>query len=546
MRALKALSCMLVLAVLPSCDSSGPPIFQVSGHYEGSLTDHSDGKTYRQTPVCTDISSEPTTAPAIVVMDGSGTAKLTLQISNVTDTGLTVQSTPGMVQPMDLTLDSSSQCYLGSVGVKVTLCVTQPEITLEVQNPYDNSDLMSLVLYQFKTGDAAQVQETPQAYTLTGAITRARTMSFASRIEFEHVVQAKLAAQAAYLHLLPQITMSTIANSISPAPLSFVGTFQTALQSIGDLAPFLLPSRWLQAAATEQQSKAEQDSEILMRLDTGVQVEGLFYAYARDKKTRELTQAFLAQLIDPNTGIRHEVKVREDLGQLPVGSTLTIDSIINQTQQNLSVLNQVTSEDLSSISQTLGYFNPTTVTDAAIDTELVPIATAKPIDFNTVNSAALNRSYELDQMDYLINAANETKTAKYFEWLDPAGDPNLGLGAALPVNIELSQSQIQELNIDKQQLQSILSQKVFNAVTDYSQALDNYRGAQDGLAIQTNLLATEMANLKTGVNVDLFGLVSILQNYLAAQIMIESSNANYRVARSEVDRLLLEGYYANF
>ena len=48
------------------------------------------------------------------------------------------------------------------------------------------------------------------------------------------------------------------------------------------------------------------------------------------------------------------------------------------------------------------------------------------------------------------------------------------------------------------------------------------------------------------MTIDFFGLIGILQDYLNGEIQVESSRANYRVARSEIDRLLLQGYYASF
>ncbi len=125
-------------------------------------------------------------------------------------------------------------------------------------------------------------------------------------------------------------------------------------------------------------------------------------------------------------------------------------------------------------------------------------------------------------------------------------DPSLGLGFALPSEIELSSSQIRELRIDRQQLQSLLSSKVLNAVTDYQQALSSYKIAQEGVSKAAELRDITITNIETGVSNDLFGLVSSLQNLLSANISLQTAIANYRVARSEIDRLLLQGHYANF
>ena len=544
----KHLFLMAAIAVFATgCRTNPKAIFQISGHFEGSLTNHLDGVTYTQTAVSTDLkpNSDPANLPTIVLVDRAGATQIKFEIQSITNRSLTVLVTPGMAQPMTLTQDKNSGCYVASGNVVAKFCASEPEITfdlLSAKDSKDSAELLTLVMYQFKTGDAVEVKETPQAFTLSQAIERARTKSFTSRIEFEHVLQAKKRAKAAYLHLLPQLTLGTIAGNVTVAPLAFVGSFSTILQAIGDLCPFLLPDRWFQTAEAKQQSKAEIDTNILMRLDMGVQIEGLFYVYNRDSRTRDLTTTIRNRAIK----IRNEVRIRENMGQLPLGSTQNLNSIVNQIQQGLYVLDQIKAEDMATISQSLGFYGPMAVSAATIDTELVPIESASPVDYETINSAALSRSYELDQMDDLIAAAKDAKKASMFNWIDPAGDPNLGLGLALPTNVAVIASQVRELGIDKQQLQSILSQKVFDAVTDYNEARKAYQQASDGMKIQKSRLRTAEASLNAGVKVDFFGLIGILQDYLTGEISLESSNTNYRIARSQIDRLLLQGYYARF
>ena len=524
-----------VMGCLPSAPSAFDLFGDLSGHYEGALTNHLDGKTYSQTAVNADIAAHEKFPVTVAIKDERGTPRLTFTVSNVTRKSITFLSSIGMTTAIKLAVDPITECFVG-VGVqKIILCAEGPEVSFEIQNPKDGTSQLSLVMHHFNKSDSAPPQEISQSFSLTKAISQARTKSFTSRIEFEHLVQAKARAKAAYLHLLPQITLGTIANNLTPS-------FSSILGAIGDLAPFLLPGRWIEADQAVQQSKAEQDASLLMRLDMGVQVEGLFYAYARDSKTRDLTHDIFTRA----TAIRDEVKVREDLGQLPLGSTANLDSILNQIQQNLTVLDQVKAEDLASISQTLGFFSPTAVGDAVIDAELVPIDNAPPVDFKVINAAALDRAIELDQMDDLIVAATDAKKASYFSWLDPYGDPSLGLGFALPSQVTVLKSQKNELKTARGQLEQIVSQKAFSATVDYEQALASYKTANEGMSIQQNRLDTMMSNLNAGVKVDFFGLIGILQDYLSGEISIEAARANYRVARAEIDRLLLQGYYAKF
>lgn len=520
------------LLALSGCDQNGSLSLN-SGHYEGTLTTHLRS-TYNQTPVKADIQTVQDPIE-LTFVDPSNQPALQIEIRRSGSDSITVKSQVATANE-EVSLRLGSDCFSGKTqkGGSVTLCAAESGFSFEVSD--ENSvPVLSLSVFQFPVAKSSPNPEPARNFTLTDAIARARSQSFGSKIEFEHVVQAKALSRAAYLHLLPQITLGTVVNNITPS-------FSSILGSIGDLAPFLLPNRWLAASQAADQSKAEQDTQRIMRLDMGVNVEGLFYAYARDKATRELTGATL----DKATSVRNEVKIREELGLLAAGSTDNMNSSINQIEQSLLVLDQVLAEDLSAISQALGYFSPKQVLDAVIDQETSPIESAPSVSYDDINALALNRSFEVDQLNWLIDSAQKGKETKYFTWLDPAGDPNLGLGAALGSQIEVSNSQIHELEIDREQLKSILSQKVFNGVTNYQQAVSAFTESKKGISIQERRMNQALSDLETGKRVDFFGLVSIFQDYLAAEISIESARANYRVARSQLERLTLKGYYGQF
>jgi hypothetical protein len=541
MSKLQTLSLLTSFLALAACDPKTSELSMSPGTYEGSLITQANGK-YQQTSVKIDVTGDelPST---ISVNDMRGEPALTVRILNTADSSIELQSSLGMSTPLTLKSDDkATECYTAKADVAVTLCPSKTGLTFDIRDSSKNIDIVSLSLHLLDTKNTSEPDEKPQAFTLSQAIERARTMSFQSRIEYEHVIQAKNQAKAAYLHLLPQLTLSTVANNITVAPLAFAATFTTALQDIGDLAPFLLPSRWFQAAAAKDQSKAEQDTYKLMRLDMGVQVEGLFYTYERDKASAAFTTDTLSKAV----AIQKKVRILQNLGALPPPSAENMDAIVNQIEANQISFKSVLAEDLSAVSASLGFFSPIAVTDATVDNEQVPIDAAVSYEYPAVNSLALQQAIELNQMDDLIAAAKQQKHASYFSFLDPYGDPNLGLGAALPAQIAVQSSQIRELGIDRDQLKEVISQRSFNGVTDYGTALLLYQKSKEAMSIQQTRLNTETNYLNNGTNVDFFGLVQIFQDYLNAEINLESARANYRVARSEIDRLLLQGYYARF
>ena len=374
--------------------------------------------------------------------------------------------------------------------------------------------------------------ETPQAYTVATAIDRAMKMNFDSRIEFEHVIQAKQNAKAAYLNLLPHLSINSILALVVPSPASI-------LSVAGDLVPFLLPSRWFQAKQAKDNSWAEQQALVLMRMDTATLVEGLFYANERDRAV----QGIYKGLLDTAGVVREEVRMREKMGQYPKGSTDNLDSIINSMNQDYDLYNQVLAEDLASISQSLGYYTPTAVSAAALGAEPDNIDQAKAMDLKTITDTAVQRSFELKQIDDLMAASKNSKNQLYFNWLDPVGDPTANLGFNLKANFAVANSKITEVQLRRSQIQNILENKAFAAVTEYNQSLKTYAEAKDGVAINQRRMNQILNFVKVGNDVDLFHILDIVQDSLAAGMRQANALTTYRISRGKIDRLLLQGYY---
>jgi hypothetical protein len=522
----KSVSYSLAILLL-SCKPSGPAISQISGNYSGSLITHTTAD-FEKISVSSNIPASQGRSKVISVGSPSGVA-LSLEFTDLTNSGLTLTSSVGLSGPMALTFDAQSGCYSGE-GVE--LCTSNPEITFEVSDTKGGS-ILSLVLYASEA-NGTQVEK-PQVFSLTQAIARAQNMSFQSKIEFQHVIQARETATAAYLHLVPQLTLPTLANNLAPG-------FSSLLGAIADLAPFLLPSRWIEAKEATKQSQVEQDSERLMRLDMASQVEGLFYTYDRDRRSQAVYKTFETRV----TVILDAVTKSESAGHLISGSADTVQAAYNDLTHNDGVYEQVLTEDRSALSQSLGFFNPLAVQDAQIDVEPVTVDSAPAADFNTVNQAALARSIEVDQLGDLIAEAKLAKKEEFFDWLDPMGNPQLGLGLALPAQLTIAQSQVNELAITRDQTQSGISQEALNAVTDYEQALDNYQDAQSDTVLHEHRLSTILQQLNSGDSVDAFDLCSIIADDLGANLALEQARADYRVSRAEIDRLQLQGFYQSF
>ncbi|MBC7386284.1 MAG: hypothetical protein H7301_09020 [Cryobacterium sp.] len=448
---------------------------------------------------------------------------------------------PGGIDPLNVDLPSHKQFLKEGKACSTAtdshfqLCITDQGFS--VQNSEGNSHYFSFILLH-SNEQSKPAYENPVRLTFDEAMARAKGLSFSSQIELHHVMEARYTALAAHQHLTPQISMASVLSMVTAQGASSIIT------SIGDLAPFLFPSRWIQAKESDQSYESEKYTYKVVRLDAANQVDGLAQLYWRDVKN----QSLYAMTLEQANQIRAEIKVREDLGQIAAGSTENMDSIINFLDQNRLAGRQMLSEDLSAISQSLGYVNPTAVLaldeDAANREIDAGIGHAKDVSFEQMKMSVVQRSPELDQIHHLISAAMLQKEELRYDWLDPAGDPKLGLGLALKSQVSVSRERVAELQEVATQTQSILEQKLYNATVEYNQAIRLERKSTDGLSIQNRRLARVRQSLRMGMKTDPFGLVQIFQDMLAARLARETAVAQFRVARAKISRLLQEGLYA--
>jgi hypothetical protein len=377
------------------------------------------------------------------------------------------------------------------------------------------------------------VFEKPAAYTAQQLVSKTMNQGFDTRVEFEHAVQAKLNAQSAAYSLLPHLSMGTILN------VAFSG-WTVLFRAFSDLVPFLFPNRWFKASEASHTADAEKDALVLMRADSANITEGLCYAIARDKQII----VRLRQNINSITAVRDEIRAKEDLRLIQINSSADITSIINSLEKSVSALEQMIVEEYASVGMAAGFFNPKAIVDVEPD-ESLRVAAPEALDADSVYETALQRSYELRQMDSLIAAAKANEKASYFTWLDPSGDPQGNLGLGLYPYLQVGASKIRELQVKRESLQSILAQKTSNALGEVKQSLDAYRLSQEGQAIQAERIERILANLRLGMNFSLSELASALQDQVKGDIDLVNAEYGYYVAMSKINRSIFAGFYAD-
>lgn len=534
-RATVVIAASVLIVSICGCNAVGN--IPESGHYEGTLIEL-QGQQLLSQAIGADIPAIKDGAALIQILPETGTdlmptpqaiAPLSLRLSDISPESMTI-SLNGVL-PDPIALKKIDTCFQ-STDSTVRFCPDSRSLTLEMNDSKGNP-LFSLSLDSFGSSASPKL-ETPQAFTLDTLMQRAFTMEFNTRMEFQRVMQARYLAKQGYLNLLPHLSTNSILALASGGPV--IGL----LGSIGDLAPFLLPSRWFQAQESADLSDAEHDALSLMRGDAGVQAEGLAYADARDHQIANLYQAALAQVDD----ILAKVRQGESSGQFPPGTADQIETIRIEMDGDADGLDLSIREQRTYLAQALGFINPDAITDVSVPDPITPIENATVLDEKNFEEAVLSRAYELRQMDSLIRAAQAEKQETLFSWMDPTGDPTLGLGFGLTGAMSVDQSEVDELMVAREQQQSIILQTLATTIDEYNDSMDDHERSVQQLTLQEERLNREVQALNSGGQVDILDLVTALPAHLAAQLDVKNAETVYRLMTARLNRLLLNGYYA--
>ncbi|MGZ3694788.1 MAG: hypothetical protein ACXWQO_11475 [Bdellovibrionota bacterium] len=538
MRALKVLPYLLVVLGFSACDADSLQL--INGQYQGSLVRRlSPGLQQKLVYANVQLANGLTNIDVREVQAGGNpiVSRVSLEVG-ATSVNLRVDRL--MKEGVQLSaIDGEKNCFEGKSQYSLHVCVTEEELLTEVSDRSGNS-VYSLSLTKFNSGKPPKF-EAAQDFTPNIAAQKSLTLNFQSRIEYEHVMQARLGMKNAQLNMLPHISGATITAVGSAFVSGGVSLPSLAIQAVGDFFPFLLPSRWLNVDSLKLQSKSERQALAIMRLDAGAQSESMVYNLLRDQ---EITVQ-MASVIATEKSLRDEISERERFGQLPKGTTDDIDSAIDLSSTDLQNLQLLVSEEKHFLAQSMGLYNPEAVRDVSVGTETLPVQNAVPVNEHEAIATALDRSFELKQMDYLIASSRKSTEARSWEWLDPTGAPNAGLGFGTSSYVKIGESQTRELQIKRQLLQSQIMQKTADAVKEYNSGITLYQRASDLQRVQERRFNRIVDQVHFGTNYDMFGLLQVFKDYTQASVSAYTAVAEFRTARMKLDRVLLRGNYAN-
>ncbi len=490
------------------------------GHFEGVVSIKKDKQRIAQSLVQADIRLDSKTQLSLKIAPLRGGAEWNFIIKAKDSKHLDLSG--------QALTKAKNGCFLnGADQPAARLCYDGREITIDLLNGPGGT--FSLVIDRYDV-NRNPVLEPAKVFPLAELLDRSMNRGFNTRAEFESVIQAKLNADHSLAMLAPHLSSSTVLAVIT-------GGWVSLYHAVGDLIPFVFPSRWFSAKEASLQATAEYYTLLLMKADSANIVEGFAYAIERDVKT---LAAFEANVLSV-THVRDQIVAKEQLGLLPLGSADDITIIINGLEAGISSLRQAINEERESLAQASGFFNPKAIIDIEIGGDL-SVENPLPLDTESIMDVAKQRSYELSQMDVLIDSARWSKWEKAFSWFDLSGGEPLGLN--MISFFQVAPSQIRQLTAKREGLESQLIGKATALFEEITQTLEAHGLAKQAVTIDDRRVNNALAKMDLGLNFSLPSLASALVDKAKADINQISAEYAYYIEISKVNRLVFAGPYS--
>ena len=436
-------------------------------------------------------------------------------------------------------------CYRSEQNYLIDICAGSDEFKIFVKSQ-NHEPLLSLTAGQFSRQAPFQLEE-PKAFTLKEAINRSLTQSFASRIEYQKMMQAQDQVATSYLNLLPRVRFLSSA--------SFIGAVLTLnpfsmIFAVGDLAPFLFPTRWISARQSQHQANVQKDSYRIMQANLTYQVQTLAYKvllYQQQKAVFENEIKLIAE-------IREKITQLHERNLVDRYAKYTMDSLIHKIEDEKIITETQLDAVLQALSGTLGLLNIHAVSQLTFSEEDTAPPKSKAIDPQLIGKLARARSMEARQIQELQKAAQLEKSSLAFQWLDPAGDPNLGLGFQLFSHHHFLKKKFallitqEEERLTETYLSGVKTAEVFNGLLIANQRARLHRAEQqermNQLITDLDLHLNETSNTPVALDTRSLEIAATIQDHLAAELLIYDIIAQERMAQAKMERLLLMGYFS--
>jgi uncharacterized lipoprotein YehR (DUF1307 family) len=367
------------------------------------------------------------------------------------------------------------RCYEGKDHYLVSFCLENEKFSLHIGDRIKSTSQINIFGAQSFL-EKKQIDYEPfQELSIQKAVQLRLLKNLDIQSEIEIFRQARLAASSAYLALLPHLSI----NSITAIGLGAALQDPTQVTgAIGDFVPFIFPTRWTEARKSYWQRRSADTALMTLKLNTTNSIHVIAISYLMHTELREQLKLLM-----------HEIKKLIPVAQqyessrlITEGSKDTLQTGYDDVKIQLLQLDEQIQREITGLAQVLGYTNPEAIKIIDIDNDRLKFSDLEILKDEKLTrekhyyaDLAVNRSFELLQQSYLMNAAKLRESELYLNWLDPAGNSSLNLGFNLIPEYKITHSILDNIHIKMKAIRQTIISNAFNTVHDRNQMLKLHR-----------------------------------------------------------------------
>jgi len=404
---------------------------------------------------------------------------------------------------------------------------------------------MRILLLLLTFGALPSALATPRPVTLEDVTTQVTQANYFVRENAERVYQAKASVQLARRNLLPKINLWRVVES--------VGSPQSLLGIVADIAPFLVPNNWFRVGEEKLFAEATTHGYRALWANELLTARGLLLQASLDERLLEQ----VSENVNDLEKLTAMVRSREVLGTIPAGSLKQLEVRQLAAEEELRGFTRITHENRTQLSYILGFPGNEEAVPSGV--RYSNLNNARPLVYGDYEERVLASSFEIKQYDSLIQAARKVRKGRYFNFLGTSSITRSaagsvfdslpqqdGLGFGLGPSVRIVKSEQRLLEIQKTAIQETLKRNLKILVESFN--LDLLSRAD---AIQRRKLTEELWTLLTnrirlGASVSAFDLVEASRNrveaisaYYAAEIrLLLNADRLKRLMYSDVYRIV--------
>jgi hypothetical protein len=359
-------------------------------------------------------------------------------------------------------------------------------------------------------------------YDLKTVSERAGKVSFDSQEGSLDLFQARQTIKIRVGQLLPSFNLR-IKNPID------------VFDYIPNLVGFLFPSNWYRLKESKLHAKAQEYSFISLVANQKSMGKGLYLSTHQEIISLKILEnhiAFSSKLLELMNKRYEQGEVPyEDLAELNAFNSLiladkvTLESMVGQSSNDLAYL-------LTDVSSTQ--------TSGPTEVRLPELTNLPKLNAKDFIEKVLQVSPELKSMVYLTAAARFSKKARAYEFLTPESGTDNAFGFGYMANIRIGASEQEKLNIKKRAYETNLKKTLNILIGQMNSAVEIH---QYSISIETSvkyILESLLSDFNASSKIDINRYISIIKENLESQNMKYTAVHSYLLAKTQLERLLLE------